>query len=117
MTNDDLKSVVYEPMRELRQKFYESKNQEEWNELKIQLKSLFEVAQQNMDSEFYGKYHDGVVNSIQKIYTFKEKAWSKQQKQFQPKITYLLQDDLASALMEYIQLKTIQLNKEINGGM
>lgn len=24
---------------------------------------------------------------------------------------------LASALMEYIKLKTIQLNKEINGGM
>lgn len=114
MTNDDLKSVVYGPMRELRQKFYESKNQEEWNELKIQLKSLFEVAQQNMDSEFYGKYHDGVVNSIQKIYTFKEKTWNKQPKQFQPKITYLLQDETSQKLTEFLDVLIKVLKKKYN---
>ena len=68
-----------------------------------------------MTPDFYPKYKQGVVDSIAKMWSFKESYFNKQQnkKQYQPKVTYLLQDELAQALTEFIKLKTIQLSMEL----
>ena len=58
-----------------------------------------------MDEKFYETYRSGVVKSIEKIYGYKKKQWEKKQ-QFTPKKAFLLQDDLAAALTDYIKIKT-----------
>ena len=108
---EEINAKVYQPIKELKQKMYECKTQDSWDEYKGQLLELFKVAESMMDKNFYDKYRQGIVDSIAKIYSYKEKQFNK--KQFQPKVTYLLQDDLAKALTEYIKLKTIELSMEL----
>lgn len=111
MDRETLQEVVYKPMKDLKQKFYECDCPECWDELKVELKSLFDKAKEMMSADFYKKYRDGIVASIEKIYTYKKKKWDKKQ-QFTPKKTYLLQDDLAAALTDYIKLKTKMMELE-----
>lgn len=106
---------VYTPMTELKNKFFQTKNQEEWDNCKVELKELLELAKELMDSEFYEKYKKGVVDSIAKMFTFKEKYFSKfkgEKKMFTPAPKYIFQDDLATALADYIKLKTKMLELE-----
>ena len=113
MTNqDEINAKVYQPIKELKQKMYECKTQDSWDEYKGQLLELFKVAESMMDKSFYNKYRQGIVDSITKIYNYKEKQFNKA-KVFTPKVTFLLQDDLAKALTEYIKLKTIELSMEL----
>lgn len=113
MTNqDEINAKVYQPIKELKQKMYECKTQDNWDEYKGQLLELFKVAESMMDKSFYDKYRQGIVDSIAKIYSYKQKQFNKA-KVFTPKVTYLLQDDLAAALTKYIQLKTIELSMEL----
>ena len=113
MTNqDEINAKVYQPIKELKQKMYECKTQDNWDEYKGQLLELFKVAESMMDKSFYDKYRQGIVDSITKIYSYKEKQFNKA-KVFTPKVTYLLQDDLAAALTKFIQLKTIELSMEL----
>ena len=109
---DEINAKVYQPIKELKQKMYECKTQDSWDEYKGQLLELFKVAESMMDKSFYDKYRQGIVDSIAKIYNYKQKQFNKA-KVFTPKVTYLLQDDLAQALTKFIQLKTIELSMEL----
>ena len=109
---EEINVKVYQPIKELKQKMYECKTQDSWDEYKGQLLELFKVAESMMDKSFYDKYRQGIVDSIAKIYSYKQKQFNKA-KVFTPKVTYLLQDDLAQALTKYIQLKTIELSMEL----
>lgn len=109
---DEINAKVYQPIKELKQKMYECKTQDNWDEYKGQLLELFKVAESMMDKSFYEKYRQGIVDSIAKIYSYKQKQFNKA-KVFTPKVTYLLQDDLAAALTKFIQLKTIELSMEL----
>ena len=107
---------VYEPMKELKNKFYQTKTQEEWDACKEELKAIYDKASKLMDKTFYEQYRDGVNASILKMYEFKKKYFEQGgKKQYQPKVTYLLQDELAQALTEYIKLKTAVLASEYEG--
>ena len=104
---------VYQPIAELKQKFYECKSQADWDSLKVELKGLLAKAEKMMDGNFYTeKYKPGVVQSIEKIYGFKQKQFSK--KQFVPpvKVSYIFQENLADALTRYIELQTKLLELE-----
>lgn len=52
---------------------------------------------------------------LQKINDNKQAYFNKQQnkKQYQPKVTYLLQPELAQALTEYIKMKTLHLQMQM----
>lgn len=115
MDRETLQEVIYSPIKDLKQKFYECSCPECWDELKVELKDLFEKAKGMMDEKFYETYRSGVVKSIEKIYGYKKKQWEK--KQFTPKKTYLLQDDLAAALTDYIKIKTKLMELEYNKQM
>lgn len=109
-----LQEKVYEPIKNLKNKFYQTKTQEEWDNCKVELKELLELAKPMMDSEFYEKYKKGVVDSIAKTYTYKEKYFKKSKFTPQPKVTYLLQDELAQALTEYVKVLTKIKQKELD---
>lgn len=110
MTKEDLNKEVYEPIKELKQRFYDSKTQDDWNACKEELVELLAKAESVMDKDFYPKYKEGILASIKKMYDYKQKYFAKQgngeKKTYQPKVTYLIQDDLAAALTKYIELQT-----------
>lgn len=105
-----LDEKVYNPIRDLKNRFYQSKTQDEWEKCKTELKTLLPVAQELMDADFYTKFKDGVVQSIEKMYGFKQKLWNKPQ--YPVKQSYIFQDNLANALAKYIELKTKMLELE-----
>lgn len=111
MDRETLQEVVYKPMKDLKQKFYECDCPECWDELKVELKSLFDKAKEMMSADFYKKYRDGIVASIEKIYTYKKKKWDKKQ-QFTPKKTYLLQDETSEKLNEFLDVVIKVLKKK-----
>lgn len=109
LSREQLTEQVYQPIKDLKEAFYNSKTPEEWEQLKDHLVELLAKAEDVMDKDFYPKYKEGVVASIKKMYDSKVKYWEKQKQgkpQFTPKKTYLLQDDLAAALTKYIELQT-----------
>lgn len=108
---ETMQTEVYDKIKDIKNRFYNAKTQDEWNQIKEDYKIVMAKAKELMTPEFYEKYNKGVQDSIAKIYGYKEKQFNK--KQFQPKVTYLLQDDLAAALTKYIQLKTIELSMEL----
>lgn len=108
----DLNEKVYEPMRQLKQKFYDSKTQDEWDGLKEELKSLLNTAKESMDTEFYEKYSKGVIDSIAKMRAFKERQFNKTKFTPQPKQSYIFRPEegesfikLANALAEFFTNK------------
>ena len=109
LSKEQLYEQVYQPIKDLKEAFYNSKTPEEWEQLKDHLVELLAKAEDVMDKDFYPKYKEGVVASIKKMYDSKVKYWEKQKQgkpQFTPKKSYLLQDELAEALTEYIKLQT-----------
>lgn len=113
---ETLQKEIYTPAKELKDKFYNTKTIEEWNACKEELKTLLaKIDEPLMTTDFATSYKKNLVDAIAKMWTYKEPYFNKQQtkKQFQPKVTYLLQDDLADALTKFIQLKTIELSMEL----
>ena len=108
---ETMQTEVYDKVKDVKNRFYNAKTQDEWNQIKEDYKVVMAKAKELMTPEFYEKYNKGVQDSIAKIYGYKEKQFNK--KQFQPKVTYLLQPELAQALTEYLKIKTIQLIKEV----
>ena len=101
MTNqDEINAKVYQPIKELKQKMYECKTQDSWDEYKGQLLELFKVAESMMDKNFYEKYRQGIVDSITKIYGYKEKQFNKKQFVPQPKQSYIFREDEGQAFIK-----------------
>ena len=115
MATDVRLQSIYDRVKNLKDRFYQTKNQEERDECKKELIPLLDEAKTLMTPDFYPKYKQGVVDAIAKMWTFKEKYFQQQgqKRTYQPKVTYLLQDDLAQALTEYLKLKTIQLSMQL----
>lgn len=108
----DTKTQIYEPIKQLKQKFYECQTKEEWQKLKEELKPLLTLAKENMDAKFYEQYSQGVINSITKIYSYKDKLFNKKQYVPQPKQSYIFRPEegeafikLANALTEFLTIK------------
>lgn len=110
---ETMQTEVYDKVKDIKNRFYNAKTQDEWNQIKEEYKVVMAKAKELMTPEFYEKYNKGVQDSIAKIYSYKEKQFNKKQFIAQPKVTYLLQDDLAAALTKFIQLKTIELSMEL----
>ena len=113
---ETLQKEIYTPAKELKDKFYNAKTIEDWNACKEELKTLLtKIDEPLMTTDFAISYKKNLVDSIAKMWKYKEPYFNKQQnkKQFQPKVTYLLQPELAQALTEYFKIKTIQLVKEM----
>jgi hypothetical protein len=111
----DLHKNIYEPINELKQRFYECPTNDEWQKLKGELKDLLAIAKDNMDAKFYQKYADGVIKSITKIYGYKQKQFNKADKKpFTPKVTYLVQPELADALIKFLNVRTQVLQNQLN---
>ena len=113
---ETLQKEIYTPAKELKDKFYNAKTIEDWNACKEELKTLLtKIDEPLMTTDFAISYKKNLVDSIAKMWKYKEPYFNKQQnkKQFQPKVTYLLQPELAQALTEYFKIKTIQLIKEM----
>lgn len=110
---EEINTKVYQPIKELKQKMYECKTQDSWDEYKGQLLELFKVAESMMDKNFYEKYRQGIVDSIAKIYTYKEKQFNKKQFVPQPKQSYIFREGaeseafvrLCNALADYLEKK------------
>ena len=117
MENKERLQAVYDRVKNLKDRFYASKNQSEWDECKKELVAVLDEAKALMTPDFYPKYKQGVVDSVAKMWTFKEKYFQQQgqKKQYQPKVTYLFQPELAQALTAYIKLKTAVLASEYEG--
>jgi hypothetical protein len=117
MSNKEtLEKEIYTPCKELKDKFYNAKTIEEWHQCKEELKPLLaKIDEPLMSADFAATYKKNLVDAIAKMWKYKEPYFNKQanKKQYQPKVTYLLQDDLANALTEFIKLKTIQLSMEL----
>ena len=111
MDRETLQEVIYSPIKDLKQKFYECSCPECWDELKVELKDLFEKAKGMMDEKFYETYRSGVVKSIEKIYGYKKKKWDKKP-QFTPKKTFLLQDETSEKLNEFLDVVIKVLKKK-----
>ena len=110
---DEINAKVYQPIKELKQKMYECKTQDNWDEYKGQLLELFKVAESMMDKSFYDKYRQGIVDSITKIYSYKEKQFNKKQFVPQPKQSYIFREDegqafikLCNAFSQFLNAKT-----------
>lgn len=113
---ETLQKEIYTPAKELKDKFYNAKTIDEWNACKEELKTLLaKIDEPLMTTDFAASYRKNLVDSIAKMWKYKEPYFKKleNKKQFQPKVTYLLQPELAQALTEYFKLKTIQLIKEV----
>ena len=117
MSTDVRLQAVYDRVKNLKDRFYASKNQSEWDECKKELVAVLDEAKALMTPDFFPKYKQGVVDSISKMWSFKESYFNKQgqKKQFTQKVTFLLQPELAEALTAYIKLKTAVLASEYEG--
>ena len=117
MGTDVRLQAIYDRVKNLKDRFYQTKTQDEWDECKKELVTVLDEAKELMTPDFYPKYKEGVVATISKMWSFKEKYFQQQgqKKQYQPKVTYLLQPELAEALTAYIKLKTAVLASEYEG--
>lgn len=113
MTKSQLDETVYKPIGALKQKFYECQSNDEWQNLKTELKALLSTAKESMDAKFYDQYSQGVINSITKIYGYKQKQFNKAEKKFTPKSSYIFREaegeafiKLANALTEFLSIKS-----------
>ena len=120
MTKSQLEETVYKPIGALKQKFYECQSNDEWQNLKAELKALLSTAKESMDATFYEKYSQGVINTITKIYGYKQKQFNKADKKFQPqpKQSYIFREaegeafiKLANALTEFLTIKSKSYEK------
>lgn len=113
---ETLEKEIYTPCKQLKDRFYNAKTIDEWHQCKEELKPLLaKIDEPLMSADFAVSYKKNLVDAIAKMWKYKEPYFNKQQnkKQFTPKVTFLLQPELAEALTEFIKLKTIQLSMEM----
>lgn len=116
MVTDVKLQAVYDRVKNLKQRFYETKTQEEWDECKKELVTVLDEAKELMTPDFFPKYRQGIVDSIAKIYSYKEKQFNKKQFVPQPKQSYIFREDegqsfsrLCNALADFLEKKTKML--------
>lgn len=88
---------------------WKTKTQDEYTKWQTEIKEWYHKQELNEWEK------EQIKKQLEKINENKQAYFNKQQnkKQFQPKVTYLLQPELAEALTKFIQLKTIQLSMEM----
>lgn len=88
---------------------WKTKTQDEYTKWQTEIKEWYHKQELNEWEK------EQIKKQLEKINENKQAYFNKQQnkKQYQPKVTYLLQDELAQALTEYIKLKTKQLQYEL----
>lgn len=88
---------------------WKTKTQEEYTKWQADVKEWYHKQElTDWDKEEIKKQLEK-INENKKVYFNKQQS----KKQFTPKVTFLLQDDLAAALTKFIQLKTIELSMEL----
>ena len=113
MTKSQLDETVYKPIGALKQKFYECQSNDEWQNLKAELKALLSTAKESMDATFYEKYSQGVINTITKIYSYKQSFFKKQEKkQYQPKVNYIFREAEGLKIIEFLDTLNKVLKKK-----
>lgn len=112
MNNAQINEQVYAPIRDLKQKFYECQSNDEWQELKKQLKVVLATAKESMDAKFYDQYSQGVINSITKIYGYKQKQFNKAEKKFTPKQSYIFREAEGQKIIEFLDTLNKVLKKK-----
>lgn len=113
MTKSQLDETVYKPIGVLKQKFYECQSNDEWQNLKAELKALLSTAKESMDATFYEKYSQGVINTITKIYGYKQKQFNKaEKKQFTPKQSYIFREAEGQKIIEFLDTLNKVLKKK-----
>lgn len=118
MATDVKLQSVYDRVKNLKDRFYQTKNQDEWEECKKELIPLLDEAKGLMTPDFYPKYKQGVVDSIAKMWAFKEKYFQQQgqKKVFPVKSSFIFREDegqsfsrLCNALADFFEKKTKML--------
>ena len=102
---ETLQKEIYEPCKELKNKFYNAKTIEEWNQCKEELKPLMaKIAEPLMTSDFATKYKQNLVDSIAKMWKYKEPYLNKQANKAkfvaQPKQSYIFREDEGQAFIK-----------------
>lgn len=98
----------WKEFNEMKNEGWKTKTQEEYTNWQGKIKEWYKNQTELTDWD-----KDQIKVQLQKINENKEEYFKKKPKVFTPKVTYLLQDDLAKALTEYIKLKTIELSMEL----
>lgn len=114
---EDLNKQVYEPIRELKQKFYDCKTADEWQSIKEELVEILAVAETKMDSTFYATYKEGVIASVKKMYDAKQAYWNKakEKKTYPVKSSYIFREEEGKAFIELCNAMSNYLNLKCNG--
>lgn len=112
--SDERLQEVYAKIKEIKDRFYNSKSQAEWDETKKELVEELGIAEKLMSQDFYLKYKHGVVDTVSKMYSFKQK-WFEQQgqkKQWPVKQSYIFRENegeaftrLCNTLADYLEKK------------
>lgn len=105
--NDANLNALYERVRQVKQAFYESKNQNDWDKEKENLKIALKEAETLMSKEFYRKYKQGVVDSVSKMYKYKQNLFNQgQKKSFSPKQNYIFRENEGEAFIKLCEALT-----------
>jgi len=109
---ETMKNEVYTPMQQVKDRFYNAKTQEEWNEIKEDYKAIVAKAKELMDCSFFDKWNEGNQQTITKIYSYKEKLFNKKTFVAQPKQSYIFRENegeafvrLCNALADFLEKK------------
>lgn len=97
---ETMQTEVYDKVKDVKNRFYNSKTQDEWNQIKEDYKVVMAKAKELMTPEFYEKYNKGVQDSIAKIYSYKERQFNKKQFVPQPKQSYIFREDEGQAFIK-----------------
>lgn len=105
---------IYDRVKNLKDRFYQTKSQDEWDECKKELIPLLDEAKGLMTSDFYPKYKQGVVDSITKMWAFKEKYFQQQgqKKVFPAKQSYIFREDEGQKIIEFLDTLNKVLKKK-----
>ena len=112
-SKETMQTEVYDKVKDVKNRFYNAKTQDEWDAIKEDYKAVMAKAKELMTPEFYKQYNKGVQDAIAKIYSYKEKQFNKAKFIPQPKVSYIFQDNLADALAEYIKMRTKLLEERL----
>lgn len=114
---EELNSKVYEPIRSIKQRFYESKDEQQWQSIKEELVEVLAKAESMMDSTFYATYKEGVIASIKKMYDAKQAYFNKakEKKTYPVKSSYIFREEEGKAFIELCNAMSNYLNLKCNG--
>lgn len=97
---ETMQNEVYNKVKDLKNRFYNAKTQDEWNQIKEDFKVVMAKAKELMTPDFYEKYNKGTLDAITKIYTYKEKQFNKAKFVAQPKQSYIFREDEGQAFIK-----------------